>query len=241
MSKNLWNGFEVEIFNFEERKARIVYPAAEPNGKLLLKTEYFGAFPNFETEMLKRGYYLCNIEHQTRWAPDYETDIMADFVKFVCEKLGIEKKCVAVGMSCGGLQAARLAQLYPEIVSVLYLDAPVLNILSLAGLGAAKPEFVSFAWGELVATYGFSRSTIINFRNSPIDHLNVLIENDIPVIMVYGDADNVVIYDENGKVLEDYYKANGGKIEVISKSMCEHHPHGLEDPAPIIDFVEKYI
>ena len=67
-----------------------------------------------------------------------------------------------------------------------------------------------------------------------------LIENAIPIIMLYGNADNIVIYEENGKVLEDYYKSHGGIIKVISKSMCQHHPHGLENPEPIIEFIERY-
>lgn len=234
----MWNGFKIEEFTFSKRRGRIVYPNGNFNGKLMVKTEYWDAFPNFEIEMVKRGYALCNIEHFSRWAPDEETHIMADFIKFVTEKIGAGQKVILVGMSCGGLQAARLGQIYPEIVSAIYLDAPVLNILSMAGLGDC--ECSGDFWRELVDTYGFSKSTVVNFRNSPIDHMQVLIDNDIPIIMIYGNNDSVVIYAENGKVLEDYYKEKGGKVEVICKSMCGHHPHGLDDPTPIIEFIEKY-
>ena len=48
-----------------------------------------------------------------------------------------------------------------------------------------------------------------------------------------------LVWEENGKVLEDYYKANGGDLKVICKSMTGHHPHGLTDPTPIIEFVES--
>ena len=43
---------------------------------------------------------------------------------------------------------------------------------------------------------------------------------------------------ENGKVLEDFYKEKGGKLKSITRSMGKHHPHGLDDPTPIIEFVE---
>ncbi len=233
-----WNGFKLEEFTFSERLARVVYPNGNFNGKIMVKTEYWDAFPNFEIEMVKRGYALINIEHQTRWASDNETEIMADFIRFMQEKLEADEKCILVGMSCGGLQAARLAQMYPEMVSAIYLDAPVLNILSMAGLGDCEcsDEF----WRELVCTYGFSKSTVINFRNSPIDHMQVLMDNDIPIIMLYGNNDSVVVYTENGKVLEDFYKKKGGRIKVICKTMCGHHPHGLSDPTPIIEFIEEY-
>ncbi len=233
--------FKTKRFVFEGRDAKIVYPPCPANGKLLLKTEYFSAFPNFEVAMLNKGYTLCFLSHPTRWAPDSETHITANFVRHVAEELNIAPKCIPVGMSCGGLQALRLAQLHPELISVLYIDAPVVNILSLAGLGASTcPENANF-WNEIAKTYGVTRSTIVNFRKSPIDALEKLIENNIPIIMLYGDADTVVLYEENGKVLEDYYREHGGDIKVICKPGCEHHPHSLEDPTPIIEFVEAHL
>ena len=66
----MWNEFKSETFIFAERQAVIVYPDCEPNGRLLLKTEYLNAFPNFDIEMLKRGYYLIHVSHRSRWAPD---------------------------------------------------------------------------------------------------------------------------------------------------------------------------
>ena len=236
----LWNNFRTKKINFSERDAIIIYPDCEPNGRILLKTEYLDAFPNFDIEMLNRGYYLINISHRTRWAPDEETHIMADFVRYCAKELQASEQCVLEGMSCGGLQAARFAELYPELTAVMYLDAPVLNILSMAGLGEGKSESSDGFWRELVSTYGVNRSTIVNFRKSPIDNMEPLIQNNIPIIMVYGNADNIVVYEENGKVLEEYYKEKGGTLKVIAKSMCGHHPHGLEDVTPIVDFVENY-
>ena len=233
--------FQTKTFIFQDRNAKIVYPSCPANGKLLLKTEYFSAFPYFEVAMLKKGYTLCFLSHPNRWAPDSETHTTADFVRFVAKELNFEPKCIPVGMSCGGLQALRLAQLHPELISVLYIDAPVVNILSLAGLGAASCDNSATFWKEIQAAHGVNRSTIVNFRKSPIDAMDKLIENNIPIIMLYGDADDVVLYNENGKVLEDYYRENGGDMKVICKPGCGHHPHSLEDPSPIIEFVEAHL
>ena len=65
-------------------------------------------------------------------------------------------------------------------------------------------------------------------------------ENNIPVILVYGESDDVVPYIENGKLLEKYYKQNDGTIITIGKKDCGHHPHGLKDNTPIIEFAKKY-
>ena len=233
--------FKSKTFVFLDRQAHIVYPSCPTNGKLLLKTEYFTAFPYFEVAMLKKGYTLCFLSHPNRWAPDSETHITAEFVRYVAKELGFAPKCIPVGMSCGGLQALRLAQLHPELISVLYIDAPVVNILSLAGLGASTCNDTSSFWKEIQDAHGVNRSTIVNFRKSPIDAMDKLIENNIPIIMLYGDADTVVLYEENGKVLEDYYRENGGDLKVICKPGCGHHPHSLEDPTPIIEFVEAHL
>lgn len=235
----MWNGFKVKEFIFEERVAKIICPEGIPNGKMVLKTEYLDAFPAFDIEMLKRGYHLIHIYHRNRWASDEETDIMARFVHLCARQLSADKRCIIEGMSCGGLQGARFAEEYPELCAVLYLDNPVLNILSLWGLGECTDESVPSFRREIANTYNLDNSTIINFRKSPIDKMEKLLENKIPVLLIYGNADQVVLYRENGKVLEDYYKENGGNIKVICRSMAKHHPHGLDDPTPIVEFVEK--
>ena len=161
------------------------------------------------------------------------------YVDFISKEFSLSEKCVPIGMSCGGLQGARFAEEYPELTAVLYLDNPVLNILSMYGLGAIDDPGVAAFRREIINTFNVDDSTILNFRNSPIDKMEKLIENNIPVLLIYGNADPVVIYRENGKVLEDYYKANGGNIKVICRTMAKHHPHGLVDPTPIIEFVEE--
>ena len=235
----MWNGFESKEFTFEDRKAVIVYPEGKPNGRILLKTEYLEAFPDFDIAMLKRGYHLIHMYQRNRWAPPAEIDRMAEFVRYCAKEVGASERCVIEGMSCGGLQAATLAERYLELAAVLYLDAPVLNIISMAGYGGINQVLEGF-WQEIEDAYGVYPSTMVNFRQSPIDNMKPLIENNIPLIIVYGNADPVVIYGENGRVLENFYRENGGTVCTIGKSMSEHHPHGLDDPQPIIDFVEKY-
>lgn len=232
-----WQGFSCEEFEFEGRKAIIVFPPKKSN-KWLFKTEYFGAFPDFEIEMLKKGYHIAHVDNITRWNkhPD-DTDVKARFADFISEKYGLKKKCVTVGMSCGGMQSVYFAAKYPEYVSAMYLDAPVINLLSCpAGLGKATNEM----FREFEDAIGMNLTELLSFRNHPLDNFGPLVENNIPVILVAGDSDTVVPYDENGALLEKYYKEHGGNITTIIKPGCNHHPHCLEDNSPIIDFVLKY-
>lgn len=238
MTESIWNGFKRLDFLFEDREAILVFPeGANENKNWLLKTEYFGAFPEFEIEMLKKGWHLAFIDNITRWCLDVDLDLKKRFAEYLSEEYGLYKKCVPVGMSCGGLIASKFAAKYPECVSALYLDAPVMNLLSCpAGFGKANDKMLP----EFLEATGMDLSQLICYREHPIDKMQLLLENRIPVILVYGDSDNTVPYEENGTVLEKYYRENGGIIVSIGKANCAHHPHGLEDNTPIIEFVEKF-
>ena len=125
----------------------------------------------------------------------------------------------------------------PECVSALYLDAPVMNLLSCpAGLGKGR----STVMHEFTDHTGITLTELLSYRDHPIDKMHLLLENNIPVFIVYGTADPIVPYDENGELLERYYRANDGIIETVAKPGCAHHPHGLEDNTPLIKFVEEH-
>lgn len=238
-TETVWGGFKAFKFKFEERDAILVFPKEACEGKKwLIKTEYFGAFPNFEIEMLKRGYHLAYVANVTRWMHPSDMDAKARFADFLSAEFGLNKKCVPVGMSCGGLHAVYFAAKHPEYISSLYLDAPVMNLLSCPYAVGKKAQagFIE----EFEKATGKTLTELLNYRNHPIDNAPKLLENKIPVILVAGDSDSVVPYDENGKAFYDFYKENGGEIELYLKPGCDHHPHGLEDASPIIDFVEKH-
>lgn len=238
MEKSFWNGFERIDFLFEGREAVLVFPKVANEGKnWLFKTEYFGAFPEFQIQMLHKGWHLAFLKNITRWCLEEDLDLKKRFCNFLIKEYGLYKKCIPVGMSCGGLIATKFAAKYPECVSALYLDAPVMNLLSCpGGVGKAGDSMLS----EFTDATGITLSELISYREHPIDKMDILIKNNIPVIMVYGDSDDVVPYCENGAILEKYYLENGGTICVIGKENCGHHPHSLEDTTPIIKFAEEY-
>ena len=238
MSEKEWNGFQRIDFSFEGRAAILILPhLANANKNWLLKTEYFGAFPSFEIEMLQRGWHLAFIKNATRWCLDEDLDLKKRFAEHLQKEYGLYHKCVPVGMSCGGLIASKLAARHPEMVSALYLDAPVMNLLSCpAGIGDAGNEMLP----EFIAATGITLLALTHYREHPIDKMPLLLQHNIPIMLVYGDSDSVVPYHENGAILEKYYRENGGTIVAIGKKNCGHHPHGLEDNTPIIEFVERY-
>lgn len=236
--KSEWNGFERIDFKFEGRNAILVLPKEPTAGnKWLYKTEYFGAFPEFEIEMLKRGYYLAHVSNKSRLCPAEDTDLRPRFCDFLKEKFELNEKCLTVGMSCGGMQAVYFAAKYPQYVAAIYIDAPVLNLLSWP-LGLGKSKYPSI--DEFNEVFNIPVSEMLSYTQHPINFKEKLLETNIPIFMVCGDSDTTVPYDENGKILSEYYKKNGGNLTEILKSGCDHHPHGLEDNIPLLDFVKRY-
>ena len=233
-----WNGFKKLDFCFNGRNAILVCPKTpDPAGRWLLKTEYFGAFPAFEIKMLGRGYHLAHISNITRWHVEEDTDMRAEFCEFLHREFELNPKCVPVGMSCGGMQGVYFAAKYPQYVSVLYLDAPVMNYLSCPFAVGRGGNSMS---EELIRDKKMTLSDLLNFRDHPIDRAPKLAENRIPVALVCGDSDTVVPYVENGKLLSEMYRAGGLPFFEVLKPGCDHHPHGLEDNSALIEFIETY-
>ena len=236
--RTTWNDYEMLEFTLEGRAAKLVLPKERAEGSpWLLKTEYFNAFPSFEIEMLSRGWHVAFITNETRWHLESDDAPKAALAEFLEKEFSLAKKCVTVGMSCGGMHSIYFAAKYPERVAGMYLDAPVVNLLSCpCGIGrGTDPNF----YAKFTQLTGLTVSSLINYRNHPYDRLPEIVAAGIPMFMVCGDADVIVPYEENGKALYEYVTSHGGEIEQIVKPGCDHHPHGLDDLTPLIKFAEK--
>ena len=232
-----WRGFQGCEFEFEGLQAKLIKPNCKPNGKWLLKAEYFDALPETEIELLNRGWHLAYNQNYNRWAEDWDLQRKSAFLRYIPETFGLDEKCVLVGMSCGGLYSVKLTALNPEKIRGIYLDAPVMNLLSCPGnlgkgRGVTFEEYTNFTGRTLV--------DMISYREHPIDKMHVLAENKIPIVLVSGDSDSVVPYDENGELLVKYYQKQGLPIDVFLKPGGDHHPHGLENPAVVADLIERF-
>lgn len=224
-----------EITELNGREVIICHPE-KPNGKWAMKTEYFAAFPDVQNTLLQMGYYVAHIKNKTRWHHKSDTEARAELARYMHNRFGVSKKCVIIGMSCGGMQGIYFATKYPEYVSCMYLDAPVVNLLSCPG-GLGK----GFSYmDEFTAHTGMGLDELMVYRDHPYDHLQKLVGYNIPVILVSGDCDSIVPYEENGRYINDIYKENGCVIKTIIKEGADHHPHSLPDNSPIIEFISEY-
>lgn len=234
-----WNGFKRLDFVFEDRSCILVCPNKATDGnKWMYKTEYFDAFPDVSIKMLERGYYVAYMKNKSRWVHPEDTDARARFCEFMSKEFNLNRQCAIIGMSCGGMQGALFCAKHPQYVAAAYLDAPVMNYLSCPfGLGVGKGE----NHAEFTKDFGLDLSQMLNYRNHPIDHKDEMVKSGVPILLVCGDSDTIVPFCENGKVLYDYYIEKGASADIkliIKKG--DHHPHGLSDNTPIIEFILEH-
>ena len=237
-----WHGFRCEEFEFEDRTATIVFPEKTHEKKAwTIKTEYREAFPETEIELLKRGFHVTYLKNSSRMAPKVDCDVRARFVEYVSKTYSLAPKCIPVGMSCGGCHAVNFAGFYPDLVSCMFIDAPVLNFndypgdISTHGKEAWENEFVK-------AYPGVTRAALTNFDNHPIGKAQILIDNKIPILMLYGTQDLTVKYELNGLLLEELYVEHPDLLTVMQRPLQGHHPHGFpQHPEIIANWIEQRI
>ncbi len=235
-----YHGYVRQDFQIAGRNALIVEPKTPKTGNpWVWRTEFFDHRPEFDLAMLAKGYRLAFIDVGNTFGCPSAMDTFAEFYRFAI-KQGLGKKPILEGLSRGGLYAYQFAAKNPDKVMAIYGDAPVCDFKTWP-YGQRGGKRSDSDWQELIKAYGFpNESAALAYSFNPVDNLAPLATAKIPIIHVVGDADEVVPMSENTGILEPRYKALGGVIEVIHKPGGLHHPHGLDDPTPIVKFVEKH-
>jgi len=97
------------------------------------------------------------------------------------------------------------------------------------------------AWAACLQAYRFAdEAAALDYRGNPLDALAPLAEARVAIIHVVGDADDVVPPEENTAIVAARYAELGGTMEVIHKPGGGHHPHGLDDPRPVVNFILRH-
>ena len=180
-----WYGYLCETKEFEGKTVVIVHPNDGSSiGKLAIKTEYWGAFPEaVELDLLKKGFHLCYIENGNRWGTDEDLDRKARFIECITNALHLDAKVVCVGMSCGGLIAIKFAAKHPNLIACLYLDAPVLNYLS-CPCGFGKGDACCEDFPEIFDSLGVKDvSELICYLDMPMHRIPALVESVFSTVL----------------------------------------------------------
>ncbi len=156
--------------------------------------------------LLTNGISVAGINlGEVRGSPESTEKFTAFYEEMV--RRGYSKKPVLLGQSRGGLMMLTWAMRHPDKVTAFAGIYPVCNLASWP-MKNSKPAVLNdykLSEAELVANLS---------RYNPVDNLQGLLANKVPLFIVHGNADVVVPYEDNGGVLKQRYEAGGGKIEV---------------------------
>ena len=218
---------------FNGYNAYVVVPEI-PNGKWIWKAEYRTAFDKAEQALIQQGYTHVYYEVRFQYGCPKVLRLMHNFHLDVIQRFNLQKKCILVGMSVGGLYSFNYTLAYPEYVEKVYLDAPALDLYDV--YSRFTGEDVQY-YEKMLEAYGLTRETVQDYKDFPIHNFKEFFATGIPVLLVAGDADPVCRPEKNYKLLLRYCEENNIPITCHIKPGCGHHPHGLEDITPVLDFV----
>lgn len=221
----------VEKFDFMGHEATVIRPD-KPNGKWVWKTEFLYAFDDAEKALTELGYTRVNLSISNRYGSYSAVRVMHRFYLHIVERYSLDGRCVLFGFSRGGLYAFNFALFYPEAVSAIYLDAPVLDLRT-------WPPVNTKEYTDMLAEYGLCDETLKSFPGNPVENLDELTSLGIPLLLVAGGADEIVPFPENSGRLIEHCNAKNVPLTYYVKPDGKHHPHSLADVSPIIDFITK--
>jgi pimeloyl-ACP methyl ester carboxylesterase len=234
-----WHGFKRHNFQIDGCSAWIVEPKqALPGNPWSWCLEFADYNPEklAAPQLLAKGFYHGHIEvGNTFGCPEACKHFDAFYAAMTAK--GLNKKVALIGISRGGLYAYRWASQGPQRVSVIYGDAPVCDFKSWPGGKVGKGSGSSGDWQSLLSLYHFANEAeAMAYTGNPIDVLGPLAKAHIAIIHVVGDTDTTVPPVDNTNIVLARYTALHGVMQVIHKP-GEHHPHGLDDPTPVVDFI----
>ena len=242
--KNKKEGFdlyETKEFSFEGKNAKVVIPIKKHgNGLWIWRARFWGHEPQLDLALLEKGFHVVYVDVADLFGNQEAVKLWDQFYEHCVSEYKLNPKVVLEGMSRGGLIIYNWASQNTDKVFCIYADAPVCDIKSWPGglyTGKGSPD----AWEVCLAAHNLDSVSVMDFKNIPINTCINVAKAGIPVIHVYGESDIVVPHTENTNLLAEQFKAAGGNIELIGKEGLGHHPHSLEDPTPILDFILKHV
>lgn len=239
--KSVWNGYDRYDFQVDGKNVLVVAPKqAAPGKPWVWHGEFFGHKPAPDIALLGRGFHVVYLSVPNMLGCP---DAVSHWNKLHAEltgKFGFAKKAALVGLSRGGLYCYNWAIANPDKVACLYGDAPVCDFKSWPG-GKGKGRGSKGDWALVLKVFKFAdEAEALAYKGNPVDNLAPLAKAKVPLLHVFGDADDVVPWEENTGVIAERYQKLGGSITLIRKPGVGHHPHGLDDVTPIVDFIAKH-
>jgi len=236
-----WNGSVRHDFEIAGKPMTIVEPKTPAPGRpWVWHGEFFGHKPAPDIALLAQGFHIAYFQINDLLGSPSAVALWDTCYAELTSRYALGPKPALVGLSRGGLYCYNWAIANPAKVSCIYADAAVCDFKSWPG-GKGKGKGDPGNWALVQKLWNFpDEAAAMAWPGNPVDRLAPLAEHRVPLLHVYGDADDVVPWDENTGLVATRYKALGGSITLIAKPGVGHHPHGLEDSTPIVEFIARH-
>ena len=230
-----FHGYPVYSENKDGIQIQVAIPRQVAKGKpWIWRARFWDHQPQTDIQLLELGFHVvyCDVGNLfgapsavARWNKCYTR----------MQALGLNPKAVLEGMSRGGLIIHNWAVANPEKVAGIIGDNCVMDFKSWPG-GLGKGSGANSAWITCKKAYGFkSDDEAKAYKLNPIDTIETLTNNNIPLLYLIGAKDKIVPANENSQLASQ--KIDGYKhLKIINKPDAGHHPHSLPNPQPITEF-----
>ncbi len=244
LASTQWHGFEKVNFLFNDIPAYYIKPPKPLTGNPWIWRAHF---PNWHITMdsllLQKGMFVVYINTNDQYGAPKAMIVWDEFYNYLTRKLLFAHKVALEGVSRGGLYVYGWAKRNPDKVSCIYAEAPVCDFKSWPG-GKGKGEGSPNSWKELQKIYGFTEEQAMDYKDNPINNLDVLAAFKVPILHVVSLKDKVVPPAENTFVLVENYMNLGGPATVFpmtrGKQELNGHHFIIEHPDQWADFIFKH-
>ena len=241
-----FHGYAQENFTLDTCDALLVSPKTPapgnpPQQHWIWRAEFFNTAPQLDLALLAKGYHLAFIKVGNTFGAPSAMKHWDAFYTELTENRHLSKKPVLEGLSRGGLYCFNWAIAHPDNVAVIVSDNAVFDFKSWPA-GTGKSPRSQKDWAALLKVYNFKdEAEALAYTGNPIDNLQPLTDHHVPLFILYADADKAAIPEENALRLITLYQKLGGPYAIHIKHGFDHHPHGLDDPTPMVKFVDQYV
>lgn len=236
-----WRGYKTRDGKIDGRQCRIVLPPNPRPGRLWVwKPEFLDAFPMIDEEMINRGFYWISLDVSDHYGCPKAIAHGNALYEFLTCDLGFHSRTAFAALSRGGLYAYNWAAANPGKVAAIYADNAVADFKSWPGGKGIGPGSMN-DWEKCLAVHGLTEKEAFAYPHNPVDTAYKIAADHIPLFQVFGARDEIVPIAENALRIQAIWKEAGAPYFEIIKKDGLHHPHGLEDPAPVVEFFEEFI
>ena len=236
-----WHGYQQHDFEVVGGVAcRVVSPRDVAEGRpWIWRARFWGHEPQTELALLSAGFHVVYCDVAGLWGNGEAVWRWSQCYQYLTDQHGFSPRPALLGMSRGGLMIYAWALKYPERLSCIYGDAPVMGLRPyVAGRTAGDPDLKKVA--DWMTAHGLTLRLAKRTGHDALFRAAALAAHRIPILHVCGDADESVPFGAHTLDFARRYRDQGGSIEVIVKKGGKHHPHSLRDPARIVSFIQRH-